>query len=110
MAPYAAQTRLIQRLIDERLDNRGAKITATVHRFQGNEKDTMLIDLTDSLGARLSKFMRAVDIDEDGARLLNVALSRACHHIILVANFDYLRQKAPRQSKVLKVLELFEEA
>jgi len=110
VAPYTAQTRLIQRLIDERLDNRGAEIAATVHRFQGNEKNTMLIDLTDSLGARLSKFMRAVNIDEDGARLLNVALSRARHHIVLVANFDYLREKAPRQSFVLRVLKFFEDA
>lgn len=109
VAPYAAQTRLIQRLLDERLDNRGAQIAATVHRFQGNEKDAMLIDLTDSLGARLSKFMKAVDIDEDGARLLNVALSRARRHIVLIANFDYLRQKAPRASIVLRVLRLFEE-
>jgi superfamily I DNA and/or RNA helicase/predicted RNA-binding Zn-ribbon protein involved in translation (DUF1610 family) len=110
VAPYTAQTRLIQRLIDERLDNRGTEIAATVHRFQGNEKDTMLVDLTDSIGARLSKFMRAVDINEDGARLLNVALSRARHHVVLVANFEYLRQKAPRQSKVLEVLELFEKS
>lgn len=54
--------------------------------------------------------MRAVDIDEDGARLLNVALSRARHHIVLVANFDHLRQKAPRQSFVLKVLKFFQDA
>jgi len=109
VTPYKAQARLIQRLLDERLENRGAKFASTVHLFQGNEKKTILVDLADSLGAPLGRFMKAVDIDEDGARLMNVGLSRARHHVVLVANFGYLRSKAPQQSVVGMVLNLFEQ-
>ena len=36
----------------------------------------MICDLTDSIGCRLSKFVKAKKIEDD-ARLLNVAMSRA---------------------------------
>jgi len=109
VAPYTAQANLVQRFLDERLSGRGTQFAATVHRFQGNEKDTILIDLTDSLGASPSKFMRAVDLDEDGARLLNVAMSRARHHAVLIANFGYLRQKIGQGGVVRKILDLVEQ-
>jgi hypothetical protein len=104
-----AQANLVQRLLDERLNGRGTQFAATVYRFQGNEKETILIDLTDSPGARPSRFMRAVDLDKDGARLLNVALSRARHHVVLVANFDYLRQKLGQGGVVRRILDLVEQ-
>ena len=79
MAPYAAQCRLLAKLIGEALGvgDRGSMYAATVHRFQGNERDAIICDLTDSTGARVGKFIRAESRAEDGARLLNVALSRA---------------------------------
>ena len=78
VSPYRAQAQLIQGLLDERLGQQRARgIAATVHRFQGNEKRTMIIDLTDSTGVPVGWFLRARRLEEDGARLLNVALSRA---------------------------------
>lgn len=109
VAPYASQARLIQALLDDRLGNRAAGVSATVHRFQGNEKAAMLLDLTDSLGARLSRFLRATRIEEEGARLLNVAVSRARRHVILLGNFEYLRTKAPRNGFVRRLVDHFEE-
>jgi ssDNA-binding Zn-finger/Zn-ribbon topoisomerase 1 len=109
VAPYSSQARLIQALLDDRLGNRAAGVAATVHRFQGNEKAAMVIDLTDSLGVRLGRFLRAIRIEEDGARLLNVAVSRARRHVILVANFEYLRDKAPRDGFVRRLIDHFEE-
>jgi hypothetical protein len=109
VAPFAAQTRLIQSLIEDKLGGQQKGIAATVHRYQGNEKNTMLIDLTDSIGCRLSKFMKGQSCEDDGSRLLNVAFSRARDHIVLIANFDFLRQKAPSASIVLSLLDLFEE-
>ena len=75
-------------------------IVATVHRFQGNEKNVMLLDLTDSYGVRLGRFLAATHVEEDGARLLNAAMSRARHHVILVTNFDFLRAKASHSAMV----------
>lgn len=109
VAPYSSQARLIQALLDDRLGDRAAGVAATVHRFQGNEKAAMVIDLTDSLGARLGRFLQAIRIEEDGARLLNVAVSRARRHVIVVGNFEYLRGKAPRDGFVRRLVEHFEE-
>jgi len=108
VAPYASQARLIQALLDDRLGDRAAGMSATVHRFQGNEKAAMVLDLTDSLGTRLGRFLQATRVEEDGARLLNVAASRAKHHVVLIANFEYLRAKAPPASFVRRFVEHFE--
>lgn len=109
VAPYASQARLIQALLDDRLGPRAAGIAATVHRFQGNEKRAMILDLTDSLGARLGRFLQATRMEEDGARLLNVAVSRARHHVVLIGNFEYLRAKAPSGGFVRRIVDHFEE-
>jgi ssDNA-binding Zn-finger/Zn-ribbon topoisomerase 1 len=109
VAPYASQARLIQALIEDRLGSRAAGIAATVHRFQGNEKRAMVLDLTDSLGAPLGYFLKATRLEEDGARLLNVAASRAKHHVVLVGNFEYLRSKAPDDGFIRRLVEHFEE-
>ena len=108
VAPYSAQSRLIQALVNDRLGDRSVGISATVHRFQGNEKRAMILELTDSLGARLGKFMKATSLEEDGARLLNVAASRAKHHVVLVGNFDFLRSKAPERSYIRQLIGHFE--
>lgn len=109
ISPYASQARLIQALLEDRLKDRAAGLAATVHRFQGNEKSAIVLDLTDSFGSHLGHFLKATRLEEDGARLLNVAASRAKHHLILVANFDFIQAHAPDSSFVLQMLELFEE-
>lgn len=108
VSPYASQARLIQALLDDRLGPRAAGVAATVHRFQGNEKRVMLLELTDSLGAKLGRFLQATRIEEDGARLLNVAASRARHHVVLVGNFEYLRANAPREGFTRRLVDHFE--
>lgn len=107
ISPYSAQTRLIKKLLDGQLNDPTHAIASTVHRFQGNEKHIILIDITDSLGTKPSKFIRSMNRDEDGSRLLNVALSRAKSHIVLVANMDYLTQKLPPTTILRRVLDIF---
>jgi len=109
VTPYAAQAHLIYSLLNERLGYRAAGVAATVHRFQGNEKQTMVIDLTDSLGVPLGRFLRATRLEEDGSRLLNVAVSRAKHHVVLLGNFEYLRANAPRRGFARQLVDHFEE-
>lgn len=69
----------------------------------------MIINLTDSLGIELGRFFQATRLAEAGARLLNVAVSRAKHHSMLVGNFVYLREQAPPGGCVRRLLEHFEE-
>ncbi|MCS6803408.1 MAG: AAA domain-containing protein [Dehalococcoidia bacterium] len=107
VAPYAAQARLIQTLLNDCLGARAAGIAATAHRFQGNEKDIIVLDLTDSYGVPLGRFLRANRIEEDGARLMNVAVSRARKHLIVLGNFEYLR-KTRDAAFVLRLLDYLE--
>jgi len=108
VSPYRAQTQLIARLVEESLGVRGSLYAATVHRFQGNERDVMVCDLTDSMGLWIGRFAKAVSLDEDGAKLLNVALSRARHCNLLVANFSYLQDKLPQHAIARDILAHFE--
>jgi hypothetical protein len=107
VSPYGAQSKLIHTLLEDRLGRRATGIAATVHRFQGNEKDAMLLDLTDSYGAKLSRFLAAIRTDDDGARLLNVAMSRARHNVVLIANFAYLSARASAGTIVRQLIDYF---
>jgi superfamily I DNA and/or RNA helicase len=66
-----------------------ADLTATVHRGQGGEVDVAVLDLCDAPGASVT-FLRAAACEEDGGRLLNVALTRARRAAVVVANVAYL--------------------
>ena len=108
IAPYRAQARHIGRLLRERLGKHARGVASTVHSFQGNERKAVVIDLTDSNGVKLGRFLQATSLEQTGARLLNVAMSRAKHHVVLVADFDYLRRTAPAGGFVRRILDHFE--
>ena len=89
--PFAAQRDVLKRLTI----GSGA-VVGTVHRYQGDKKLAMVIDIPDSLGERhVSLFAQACSPEDAGAKLFNVAVSRAQEHIIFVANLDYLDTKLP---------------
>ncbi len=108
VTPYTAQTNLAKLLLEEVLGPAGSGYASTVHRFQGNEKTAMLIDIPDCTGVQPSRFIKAKGVHEDGARLLNVALSRARERLILLADFEYLRRRVGEDSVVGRVLRRFE--
>jgi len=108
VAPYAAQTGLIGRLLEGDLGRQGLGVASTVHRFQGNERSVVIFDLTDAPGVRLGKFLKATLIDEDGGRLLNVALSRAKDHLVVVGDIRFLLSKAPQGSYLSRLLLLLQ--
>jgi hypothetical protein len=95
IAPYRPQVNLIRELLDEYgLTNVSS---GTVHRFQGSERRAIVLDLTDSPPHNLGTFLRPSSLRDTGARLLNVALSRARDHLFVVANLSHLRdQLSPR--------------
>jgi len=107
VAPYRAQTRLLAKLVEEHGLPREAVETATVHRFQGNEKDTIIFDLVDSppfpLGTLLSGGWGS-----EAMRLFNVACTRAKGKLVLVAHHDYLSQKAPAGDSLATLLRHME--
>ncbi|MFA4668219.1 AAA domain-containing protein [Pyrococcus kukulkanii] len=74
VVPYRAQKRLIRSKVDVQVD--------TVERFQGGEKDVIIVSMTSSDPAYLSKVM---DFLYDPNRL-NVAASRAKEKLIMIAS------------------------
>ena len=98
--PFAAQRDVLKRLIEG-----NDVVVGTVHRYQGDQKSAMIIDIPDSLGERyVSLFAQAGDPDDAGSKLFNVAVSRAKHHIIFVANLSYLDSKLPADAFLRELL------
>jgi len=59
----------------------------------------MVIDLVDSVGERnVGVILQANQKEDSGAKLLNVALSRAQEAIVIIANLTFLDQKLPSDS------------
>ena len=103
--PYAAQSRLIRKLIDgEKL---GSFVqVGTVHSFQGDERNAILLDLPESYGGArmLGQFLQGIPPKHVGARLINVAVSRAQNHLIVLANLTYLDRLLPSSSLLRGIL------
>lgn len=75
----------------------------TVHRFQGNEKNVVVLDLTASRPLTIPRWFGEEAIDSTGPRLINVAISRARHQLILLADRSRLKDDdAPIIAKVLE--------
>ena len=97
IVPYAAQRKLLRRILnDARLEQ---IVAGTVHRYQGDEKRLIVIDLTDGIGLRLAGlWFQANTADDDGAKLFNVAISRAKYHLIFVGDLAWLDRKLPERA------------
>ena len=94
--PYAAQAKLIRRLLDD--EGLGGDVEAgTVHRYQGDEKRTIVLDIPESVGGGrfIGRFLQGDHADDDGTKLFNVAISRAREHLVVVANVTYLDDRLP---------------
>ncbi len=93
--PYAAQAKLIKRLMADSAPDSLINV-GTVHRYQGDEKEMMILDIPDSLGEwNVGVFLQADSTEDDGAKLFNVAVSRARNHLVIVANLNYLDKHLP---------------
>lgn len=108
LAPYRAQVALHRATWGAEFSGK-AVTAATVHTFQGGEVDTVVLDLTDAPPITLSPFFRNGNADEC-ARLLNVALSRARHRVIVVAEVQWMMSVASSPPLRRLLTELREEA
>lgn len=109
ITPYKAQTRLIKVLVDMESALREKVTVSNVHRFQGKESDLIILDLVDSTGLRIGKLLRGQidsnDIDDiEGARLINVACSRAKKKLAIIANLAFLKSRLNDEWSLYKVL------
>lgn len=111
ITPYRQQVRTLRKLLSDEL--REKVECDTVHRYQGKERDVVIIDLVD--GEAFGPGTLIKDDRGAAAQLLNVALSRAKYKLFLVGELNYLCRQIPhsfagraitylaRQKKLFKV-------
>lgn len=104
-SPYSAQAKLLASLL-EGDGNKDNVMVGTVHRFQGDERRMMILDIPESFGPAWSigLFVQGLSPDQIGARLINVAVSRAREHLVVFANLTYLDKHLPGTALLRSVL------
>lgn len=90
ITPYTAQARLIRALLHgisaKYIDSISC---ATVHQFQGSERDVIIFDTVENYpGTRCGLLLRTTE-NRSTERLINVAVTRAKGKLITVANDGY---------------------
>lgn len=111
-SPFKRQTQLVRRQWKELLaetcnqDNKyKQKLTIdTIHSFQGNQVDLLLLDLTECATTPDISFN---DPTKHGWRpdlLINVAITRTRQKLIIIGNLPYFRSRYPHDSFIRRVL------
>ena len=105
VSPYRAQVQLLAAISSDpdRIQ------VASIHRFQGSERQAIVVDLTDGFDQPGPSRLTGGDPDL-ALRLLNVAASRAEGKLVIVADVAFLEQRHPRPSPVRQLLRCAEEA
>ncbi|WP_066048273.1 DEAD/DEAH box helicase [Robertmurraya korlensis] len=107
--PYRAQAELmgilLQDLYNQQLGN-GEIFAATVHKFQGSEREVMVFDTVDSLPeARPSMLLTG----KESERLINVAVTRTKGKFVHIVNRTYINQKVYRDKTIRRLVEFQEQ-
>nr|WP_083977555.1 AAA domain-containing protein [Herbidospora sakaeratensis] len=91
ITPYKAQARALRESLTYRFGDHYDGLVDTVHRFQGSQRPVVIIDTVAGAGSRLGWFYEGLGLASSTCRLLNVALSRAQDHLVVVADTRFLR-------------------
>jgi hypothetical protein len=79
---------------------------STVHQAQGEEYPHVVFSIPERRGERLSPFLRATNLQDDGGRLLTVAASRATERLVVVGHLPWLWHSAPPGGPLRRFLSL----
>ena len=96
ISPYSAQAKLynaMSRDIAVALKDYKPIVGATVHQFQGSEKDIIVYDTVDCYRQPYIGTMLTSQDNNYANRLFNVAITRSKGKFIAVSNVDYLKTK-----------------
>ncbi len=106
ITPYAAQARLITKILQD-LGLEKMVRAATVHRFQGGEEDIIIFDTVESAGSKVAPTLDDTQKGSDAKLLLNVALTRAKSQVVVLANLEYLHHQLSAGSSLARILKQF---
>ena len=99
VTPYREQARLLRLLV--RAAGVQAQVhTGTIHRFQGGERDAIILDLVDAAPQPPGVLFR----NDDGLRLLNVAITRARGKLVCLSDGSYLKRSTSSASPAWAIL------
>lgn len=103
--PFAGQSRLFSKLLTEQ-DQKVISSVGTVHQFQGDERDLLVFDtvVAQSESQFLAPFINATKPQDEGAKNLNVAISRAKKSLIVLADLNVLDKQLSNYSFLREVL------
>ena len=104
ITPYREQAKLIQQILEDRgmLDH---VQVATVHQFQGEEREIIIWDTVDTQGLGIGQLLEG-SLGSNASRMINVALTRAKQHLFILADVGYLKDHLRSDSSLKKVLEV----
>jgi hypothetical protein len=108
ICPYTSQKKALNTSLAHRFGETYDGVVDTVHRFQGSQRPLVVIDTVAGAGDRLGYFYEGFGLSSATCRLLNVALSRAQDHLVLVANTQFMHRKLSPASETARMLEYFE--
>lgn len=103
VAPYRAQAEWMEKLLDDLYRNERQSadiIAATVHRFQGSERDVMIFDTVDSYPQTRAGMLLT---GRESERLINVAITRTKGKFVHVCDTAFVNKHIYR-SKTLRQL------
>jgi hypothetical protein len=95
ITPYVAQSRLIRQQLSRFPREAGQVECRTVHRFQGNERDLVVVDTVDTAPLTPGVLLTDQTPFSSAKNLLNVSLSRARGKLIIIADVAYFSHAAP---------------
>ncbi|MBE1531739.1 AAA domain-containing protein [Actinomadura algeriensis] len=108
ICPYKNQKKALNTSLAHRFGQTYDGVVDTVHRFQGSQRPLVVIDTVAGAGDRLGFFYGGVGLSSATCRLLNVALSRAQDHLVLVANIEVMHRGLSPTSEAARMLGYFE--
>jgi superfamily I DNA and/or RNA helicase len=95
ITPYVDQARAIRALLKNYGEASARIECSTVHRFQGQERDVVILDTVDAEPMKPGVLLSERGPRSSAQNLINVAVSRARGKLMIVADVGYFEQRAP---------------
>jgi nucleoside-triphosphatase THEP1 len=105
IAPYRAQADNLAASLKYRFGESLAGLADTVHRFQGSERPIIVLDTVAGAGKDGGYFYTGTQPSSHTCRLLNVGLSRARDHLVVIADMAFLRERLPQGGSARAMVE-----
>jgi hypothetical protein len=104
IVPYREQAKTLQKSLAYRFGEGYDGLVDTVHRFQGSQRPLVVVDTVAGAGGKPGWFYDQKGLSSATCRLLNVAMSRAQDHLVVIADVDFLRRTVSADSEVSRLL------